>query len=273
MKDRIVVATDFSQSSLASLVKAMYLAKRDKCTLDIVHVVEYSVFHDPKKDKKAGKEALAKFISDHFPKPEVEISQFCYVGTIHKEIHKHIKDRECCLLVIGATGETQHITDVLLGSVAKRIVRKAEIPVLVAKNESLSDYVNIFSPTDFSDDSLKTAKAAQKFFPTTSLVFYHMIARPFELRLGHYGANDDQISSFNKEAENKAKEVSKEFLRNFTGKVEVVLDSGILSYTRLLSVAESKHASLIALPTSGKISFFALDVLQYSNVDVFICKF
>ena len=76
-----------------------------------------------------------------------------------------------------------------------------------------------------------------------------------------------------KEAENKAKEVSKEFLRNFTGKVEVVLDSGILSYTRLLSVAESKHASLIALPTSGKISFFALDVLQYSNVDVFICKF
>ena len=81
MKDRIVVATDFSQSSLASLAKAIYLAKRNKCTLDVIHVVEYSVFHDPKKDKKAGKEALAKFISDHFPKPEVEISQFCYVGT------------------------------------------------------------------------------------------------------------------------------------------------------------------------------------------------
>ena len=54
MKDRIVVATDFSQSSLASLAKAIYLAKRNKCTLDVIHVVEYSVFHDPKKDKKAG---------------------------------------------------------------------------------------------------------------------------------------------------------------------------------------------------------------------------
>ena len=63
-------------------------------------------------------------------------------------------------------------------------------------------------------------------------------------------------------AENKAKEVSKEFLHHFAGKAEIVLDSGILSYTRLLSVAESKHASLIALPTSGKISFFAQSSLH-----------
>lgn len=273
MKDRIVVATDFSKSSLVSLTKAMYLAKKEKCSLDIVHIVEYSIFHDPKKDKKAGKEALAKFIADHFPKPEVEIAQFCYVGTIHKEIHKHAKDRECRLLIIGATGETQHLTEVLLGSVAKRIVRKAEIPVLVTKDESLPDYANIFSPTDFSEDSLKTAKATRKFFPNANLIFYHMIARPFELRLGHYGADDEQISSFNKDTENRAKEISKKFLKNFSGKSEVVLDSGILSYTRLLSVAESKNTSLIALPTSGKISFFALDVLQNSNIDIFICKF
>lgn len=53
----------------------------------------------------------------------------------------------------------------------------------------------------------------------------------------------------------------------------MVLDSGILSYTRLLSVAESKNVSLIALPTSGKISFFALDVLQNAHVDVLIWKF
>ncbi|TLD83547.1 universal stress protein [Helicobacter sp. MIT 11-5569] len=273
MKDRIVVATDFSKSSLTSITKAMYLVKKLKYSLDIVHIVEYSVFHDPKKDKKAGKEALAKFIADNFPNPEVEISQFCYVGTIHKEIHKHIKNRECRLLVIGAAGETQHLTEVLLGSVAKRIVRKSEIPVLVTKNESLPDYVNIFSPTDFSEHSLKTAKATRKFFPNTNLIFYHMIARPFELRLGHYGADDDQISNFNKDSENEAKEISKKLLKNFPGKSEVVLDSGILSYTRLLSVAESKNASLIALPTSGKISFFALDVLQNSHVDVFICKF
>ncbi|MCI5969348.1 universal stress protein [Helicobacter sp.] len=273
MKDRIVVATDFSKNSLVSITKAMDLAKKQKCSLDVVHIVEYSIFHDTKKDKKAGKEALAKFLAEHFPKLEVEVSQFCYVGTIYKEIHKHSRDRECRLLVIGATGETQHLTDVLLGSVAKRIVRKAEIPVLVTKNESLSDYANIFSPTDFSEDSLKTAEATRKLFPNAHLIFYHMIARPFELRLGHYGADDAQISSFNKESEAKAKEISKKFLKNFSGKNEVVLDSGILSYTRLLSVAESKNASLIALPTSGKISFFALDVLQNSHVDVFICKF
>ena len=273
MKDRIVVATDFSKGSLTSLTKAMYLAKKTKCSLDVVHIVEYSIFHDPKKDKKAGRQALAKFIADHFPKLEVEVSQFCYVGTIHKEIHKHAKSRGCRLLIIGSTGETQHLTEVLLGSVAKRIIKKAEIPVLITKDESLPDYANIFSPTDFSEDSLKTAKATRKFFPDANLIFYHMIARPFELRLGHYGADDEQISNFNKESEDKAKEVSRKFLKNFDSKSEVVLDSGILSYTRLLSVAESKNASLIALPTSGKISFFALDVLQNSHIDVFICKF
>ena len=273
MKNRIAVATDFSQKSLMALTKAIYLAKKLQYTLDIIHVVEYSIFHNPKKDKKAGKEALAKFLTSHFPNPEVEMQQFCYVGTIYKEINRHIKDRECRLLCVGATGETQHLTDILLGSVTKQIIKKSPIPVLVAKNETLPDYTNIFSPTDFSESSSKLAKVAKKFFPTAHLIFYHMISRPFEIRLGHYGANDDQISNFNKEAENKAKEVSKEFLHHFAGKAEIVLDSGILSYTRLLSVAESKHASLIALPTSGKISFFALDVLQYSNVDVFICKF
>lgn len=273
MKNRIVVATDFSQSSLAALTKAMFLAKKHRYTLDVVHVVEYSIFHDPKKDKKVGKEALAKFIVDNFPKPEVEISQFCYVGTIHKEINKHAKDRECRLLLVGATGETQYLTEVLLGSVTKKIIRKSEIPVLITKNEALPDYVNIFSPTDFSDSSLKLAKTTRKFFPEANLVFYHMISRPFELRLGRYGADDEQISKFNKSAEEDARECSKEFLSNLSGKNEMVLDSGILSYTRLLSVAESKNVSLIALPTSGKVSFFALDVLQHSNVDVLIWKF
>lgn len=273
MKNRIVVATDFSKSSLVGLQKAMYLAKKRKCTLDVVHIVEYSIFHNTKKDKKAGRQALAKFMDENFPNPEIEIAQFCYVGTIHKELNKHAKNRACLLLVIGATGETQHLTEILLGSVAKKIVRKSDIPVLVAKNDTMPDYTNIFSPTDFSNDSLEVAKATADIFGEVHLIFYHMIARPFELRLGHYGANDDQISKFNQGSEEKAKESSRKFLRSFKNKAEVVLDSGILSYTRLLSVAESKNASLIALPTSGKISFFALDVLQNSPLDIFIWKF
>lgn len=64
-----------------------------------------------------------------------------------------------------------------------------------------------------------------------------------------------------------------EVFGKFLWQNEMVLDSGILSYTRLLSVAESKNVSLIALPTSGKISFFALDVLQNAHVDVLIWKF
>ena len=239
-----------------------------------MHVVEYSIFHNPKKDKKAGKEALAKFLANHFPNPEVEMQQFCYVGTIHKEINEHSKKRECRLLCVGATGETQHLTDILLGSVTKRIIKKSPIPVLVAKNENLPDYVNIFSPTDFSKASSKIAKITKKIFPTAHLIFYHMISRPFEIRLGHYGADDEQITRFNQTSENKTKELAKKFLKNFSeSKNEMVLDGGILSYTRLLNVAESKNASLIALPTSGKVSFFAIDVLENSKIDVLIWKF
>ncbi|KPH56424.1 hypothetical protein HPU229334_01480 [Helicobacter pullorum] len=274
MKNRIAVATDFSKKSLMALTKAIYLAKKFQCPLDVLHIVEYSIFHNPKKDKKAGKEALAKFIEDNFPNLEIEMRQFCYVGTIHKEINKHIKEYECQILCVGATGETQHLTDILLGSVTKQIIKKSSIPVLVAKNESLPDYINIFSPTDFSDSSTKIAKIAKRIFPEAHLIFYHMINRPFEIRLGHYGADDEQITNFNQNAENKAKEIAKKFLKNFQGsKKEMILDSGILSYTRLLSVAESKNASLIALPTSGKISFFALDVLENSKIDVLIWKF
>lgn len=274
MKNRIVVATDFSKNSVMALTKAFYLAKKLKYTLDVVHVVEYSIFHNPKKDKKAGKEALAKFINEHFANVEVEISQFCYVGAIQKKLAEHAKDRECRLLCIGSTGENQHITDSLLGSKAKQIVKKSQIPVLVAKDESIPDYENIFLPTDFSESSLRFTKLTKKLFSDANFIFYHMINRPFELRLGHYGANDEQISNFNKNAEEKSKIKSEKFLENFKDKKknQIALDSGILSHTRLLSVAESKNASLIALPTTGKISFFALDVLQNSNIDILIWK-
>ena len=274
MKNRIAVATDFSDNSMMALTKALYLAKKLKYTLDVVHVVEYSIFHNPKKDKKAGKEALAKFINEHFANEEVEISQFCYVGAIQKELASHAKERECRLLCIGAAGENQHITASLLGSMARQIVKKSPIPVLVAKDKTIPDYENIFLPTDFSDNSLRFSKIVKKLFSEANFVFYHMINRPFELRLGHYGANDEQISHFNKNAEEKSKLRSEKFLANFKekGKNTIALDSGILSYTRLLSVAESKNTSLIALPTSGKISFFALDVLQNANTDVLIWK-
>ncbi|TLE14170.1 universal stress protein [Helicobacter apodemus] len=274
MKNRIAVATDFSQNSLIAISKALYLAKKSKSTLDVVHIVEHSIFHDPKQSKRTGKEALAKFILEHFPNPEVVIQEFCYVGSIVKGICKHIKERECKLLCVGSAGENHHLTEILLGSTAKQIVKKSQIPVLVTKNESLPDYINAFSPTDFSNNSLKLAKVTKKLFDNIKITFYHMINRPFEIRLGHYGADDEQISKYNKSAEEKAKEQSKKFLKELDkNNVNMVLDSGILTYTRLLSVAESKNSSLVVLPTSGKVSFFALDVLEHSNLDVLICKF
>ncbi|MDE5603240.1 MAG: universal stress protein [Helicobacter sp.] len=274
MKNRIAVTTDFSKNSLIAISKALYLAKKLKSTLDIVHIVEHSIFHNPKQSKKTGREALAKFIVEHFPSPEVTIQEFCYVGSIVKGICKHTEERECRLLCIGSTGENHHLTEILLGSTTKQIIKKSEIPVLVTKNETLPDYINAFSPTDFSNNSLKLAKVTKKLFENIKITFYHMINRPFEIRLGHYGANDEQISKYNKNAEEKAKQQSKAFLKELDrNNVNIVLDSGILTYARLLSVAESKNSSLIALPISGKISFFALDVLEHSNLDVLICKF
>lgn len=276
MKDKIVVATDFSEASMVALGKAIYLSKKLKCTLDIVHVVEYSLFRDSKKDKKAGKEALMRFVSKNYPNPEIEINQFCYVGTIQKELSKHIEESDAKLLCIGARGENQNLSDILLGSVARKIIRKSSIPVLVVKNESLSDYANIFSPTDFSDNSLALAKMSRKIFVGAKFIFYHLIARPFEIRLGHYGANDEEISKYNRSLEEKAKAQSKKFLNAFsnkTSKAEMVLDSGILSYTRTLSVANNQNASLIALPTTGKVSFFALDIVENSSLDVLVWRF
>lgn len=271
MKNKIVVATDFSEKSLIAITKAVFLAKKFQYTLDVVHVVEYSIFHDSKKEKKAGRDALAKFMEKNFPNPEIEIQQFCYVGSI-KDLCDHAEERGCSLMCIGATGENNNISEILLGSTTKQIIKKSSVPILVVKNHSLSDYANIFSPTDFSDSSIKVVKIAKKIFSDAKFIFYHMISRPFEVRLGHYGANDEEIEKYNKKTEEQAKEESRTFLSNFNDKNEVVLDSGILSYTRLLSVAESKNASLIALPTSGKISFFAIDVLENSQTDVLIWK-
>ena len=124
----ILIAVFNSYLSLVAS-KDLYIAKKSKSTLDVVHIVEHSIFHDPKQSKRTGKEALAKFILEHFPNPEVVIQEFCYVGSIVKGICKHIKERECKLLCVGSAGENHHLTEILLGSTAKQIVKKSQAQV------------------------------------------------------------------------------------------------------------------------------------------------
>ena len=53
-------------------------------------------------------------------------------GNPVEEILKHSKDRNCDLIVMGTHGQGT-LEDVMLGSTARRVIRRSKIPVLVVR--------------------------------------------------------------------------------------------------------------------------------------------
>lgn len=285
-KERILVATDLAEVSSRALAKAIYLAQSLDCHLDILHIVEFSIFHNNKKERKLGKDALDKFLAQHYPELKnlsVKVEAFCRVGEVHEEIANFAKERMVKLVCIGFAGENHSLSEVLLGTNTKKIIRKCPVPVLVIKNDQMADYHQIFLPTDFSEPALKLAHFVSSVFTQAHYIFYHLVKQPLSVRLQYYGLDANQLAQYTHKQEEKAQDKAKSFLKDLEKlskehhkqikqQSKMMLDTGTLSTARLMAMAAGENVSLIALPTSGKISFFALDVVESSNLDVLVWK-
>ena len=137
----ILCPTDFSELSIGALTYAGLLAEKFGGSLHVLHVVDQayqywmamgpeSIPVGPSVDEMmdTAKKQMAEFIGEHVPK-SVKATTEITSGRPFLEIIRVAKERGVDLIVLGTHGRGA-LTQMLLGSVAEKVIRKAPCPVL-----------------------------------------------------------------------------------------------------------------------------------------------
>jgi nucleotide-binding universal stress UspA family protein len=142
----IVVAVDFSENSREAFRTAVQLAGELGASVQVVHVVSQSALRTciqeglfaPGDDDDIVRAKVKAHVDrqfDEFVAAEgaeaAQVERVVLRGDPARNLVEHIEERGGDLIVVGRRGQT--LADVLLGSVAERVVRQASCPVLIVK--------------------------------------------------------------------------------------------------------------------------------------------
>lgn len=139
----ILVPIDFSTSSYQVFELGHCLAKQNGANLHLIHVID-PIYYQEQQQRKSdlefihkirfenAKEELRKFKFE-VPHSEVEITEVLIEGIPHKEILNYSRQNDIDMIVIASHGWT-NLSHMLMGSIADKIMRQADVPVICVKS-------------------------------------------------------------------------------------------------------------------------------------------
>jgi nucleotide-binding universal stress UspA family protein len=140
----ILVPTDFSEASEAALDYAKGLATAFGASIHVIHVTEDLLAHAWSAEvyvasmpnlreeiEKEARERLAAMLTDA-ERERFHVTTEVIAGNPFLEIVRYAKANAIDIIVIGTHGRGP-IAHMLLGSVAERVVRKAQCPVVTVR--------------------------------------------------------------------------------------------------------------------------------------------
>lgn len=139
---RILVATDFSETSHEALRYGAALANEFRAKCYVLHVLPKAPAEDPGNTEfplglyETTRDAARKQLRQLMTEQEInELSpEFAtLVGAPHLEIIRYAKDHDIDVIVMGTHGRT-FVAHMLMGSVAEHVVRRAPCPVLTVRH-------------------------------------------------------------------------------------------------------------------------------------------
>ncbi len=140
----ILCAVDFSPTSKHALEYAMALAGRLGAALEVIHVHQAPAYAMPDGAFELPPdllEDLTEQLQNHLnefvksvSQAGVTVSTRLREGVPYEEIVQTAKERGADMIVIGTHGRTG-FSHLLMGSVAERVVRSSEIPVVTVRTQ------------------------------------------------------------------------------------------------------------------------------------------
>ncbi|MFC0605085.1 universal stress protein [Winogradskyella pulchriflava] len=274
---RIIVPIDFSEHSEYALETAASIAKKYNSEVYVLHMLQLSnaiitasanslneeaVFY-----LKLAEQKMETFLDRPYLKG-VNVIPVVKHFMVFKEINELVKAHDADLIVMGSHGASG-AKEVLLGSNAEKVVRYADIPVLIVKhNPILVEFNTVVFASDFTDESVESYIKAKMIFEkleaNVRLVYVNTPNTDFKSSI----EIDRLISRFLKKIEgnlDKFKEV--------TVVSDYSIEEGILNF------ANKVDADLIAITTHGRkglAHFFegsiSEDVANHSTLPVMTFK-
>ncbi|MCP3905857.1 MAG: universal stress protein [Planctomycetes bacterium] len=157
----IVVATDFSDGAAAAIDWATVIALKHGARIELVHAIDAVPLTSVPLDVQQQAEGRLGEQAAEVRKAGVEAVGTCRPGRAWKVVADVEREVGADFVVIGSRGRTSY-QRLWLGSVADRIVRTAEVPVLTVHPEDAgkASLRTVLVATDFSEESLLAADAA-----------------------------------------------------------------------------------------------------------------
>ncbi|MBP2251461.1 universal stress protein [Halarchaeum nitratireducens] len=140
MYDRILVPTDGSPESEDAIDEAMELAELTGATVVALYAVDtrdYTALPEAKwttlQDElyAEGEEAVAA-VAERGDEEGIPVEKIVAEGSPHEVILDTVTDEDCDAIVMGTHGRSG-VERFLLGSVTERVLRHAEVPVMVVR--------------------------------------------------------------------------------------------------------------------------------------------
>lgn len=174
--NKILVALDFQEPSLAALEHSYALARLFEADLILLYVIEvtgvFGKLRSPEDYyKKVISEAREKFdeleglAGTVASKSTIKVTTLIEKGKPYDKIIQTAKDHKAILIIIGKSRSVTETPEKFIGSNAINVIREAPCPVItVMGNKPLNDkYTNILLPLDFTGHTKKQVQKAIDF--------------------------------------------------------------------------------------------------------------
>lgn len=274
---KIIVPVDFSEHSEFALEAAANLAQKYGSELIVLHMLELSNAVLSSGNNNLGEESIyyLKLAEQKFEafldKPYlegIEVISIVKHFKVWSEVNDVVAEHDADLIVMGSQG-VSGIKEVLVGSNTEKVVRHADIPVLVIKhNPILLDFENAVFASDFSDESIapyiKAKASLDRLGSTMHLVYVNSPDGNFRSS----SEIDKRIADFLKKADGDLKN-----LNNVNIVSDYSIEKGILNFANVIG------ADVIAVATHGRkgLSHFfegsvSEDIANHSTLPVMTFK-
>ncbi len=263
---RILVPTDFSETANLALQQAIILAKKSKAELLVVHarfLNEDAPLQLPKKlaHLELAEDQVDSEISNYIKgcirnAGAVNIEQEVIRGhSAYSAILSFLNENPVDLVVIGTHGRS-NLEQLLLGSVAEKIVRYASCPVLtIPRNYDLKNRIRTVTvPFDFSEQARFALQTAiditnEKAKIELLYVFEKEKAQTFPLQSAYSSLNI--LPEIRTQAEQKIKEIWAE-LNGGSRKITIAVTEGV-PHKKIAEFVNKNPSDLVVMASQGQV--------------------
>jgi nucleotide-binding universal stress UspA family protein len=274
---KIIIPVDFSDHSEYALKTAAKLAKKHDAELLVLHMLEMSdimlTTSEGFQSQKAAfflqiaEQKLEGFLKKDYLN-DLKVTSIIKHFKVFSEVNDVALKNDADLIVMGSHGSSG-MAEFFVGSNTERVVRNANIPVLVVKNNVSDVNFNVVAfACSFSEETIKPYLNAVKLFDKIDAKFY----------LVHVNLPNDRFMS-SLEIEQKAVNFFTKAERNLTKMKDVYYVCDYTVEEGVLNCANKIGADLIIVPTHGRkglAHFFegsiGEDVANHSTLPVMTFK-